>query len=82
MRIDLDKSIKLNKLKRILKLFGNTNKPIKILIQGNLYDITSIVDRNNTIMFIIGDCDDESLVLKSNLKSIKSKMESEKNGME
>lgn len=82
MRIDLDETIKLNKLKKILKLFGNKNKPIKIVIQGNLYDITSIVDRNNIIMFIIGDCDDESLVLKNNLKNFKTKMECETNDME
>lgn len=78
MRIDFDETIKLNKLRQVIKLIGNANKPIKILIQGNLYDITSIVDRDNIIMFILGDCDDESLVLKSNLKSIKSKIESEK----
>ena len=52
MRIDLDETISLNELKKVLKLLGNKNKPVKIVIAGNLYDITSIVNRSNTIMLI------------------------------
>ena len=56
MNFTLDKELKISKLKRIIKLLNKTQtKVVKISVNGKLYDISRISDKDNYAVFELGD---------------------------
>lgn len=56
MNFTLDKELKISKLKKIIKLLNKTNKKVvKISINGELYDISKIIDNGECTIFELCD---------------------------
>ena len=55
MIINIDEELKLSKFRKIIKLISKSGRVIKVSIDGQLYDISRIVDRDDTIIFEIDE---------------------------
>lgn len=49
MRIELDKPLTKTKLRQIIKLLGNGSKVIKVIMGTEIFDIDTIVQKNDTV---------------------------------
>lgn len=49
MRIELDKPLTKTKLRQVLKLLGNDAKKIKVIMGTEIFDIDTIVSKNDTM---------------------------------
>lgn len=58
MIINIDEELKLSKFRRIIKLISKSSRIIKISIDGQLYDISRIMDKNDMIIFEVDEFDD------------------------
>ena len=54
MRIELDKPLTKTKLRQVLKMIGNDAKKIKIIMGTEIFDIDTIVSKND-IMYLCTD---------------------------
>ena len=56
MNFKLDNELKISKLKKIIKLLNKTQKKVvKISVNGKLYDISKISDKEKYVIFELGD---------------------------
>ena len=49
MRIELDKPLTKTKMRQILKMIGNEGKEIKVIMGTEIFDIDTVVSKNDTI---------------------------------
>lgn len=54
MKIELDNELRISKFRRILLMFRSSNV-IKILIDGQYYDISKVMDKEDVTIFEVGD---------------------------
>lgn len=59
MRIELDKPLTKTKLRQVLKMIGNDAKKIKIIMGTEVFDIDTIVSKNDT-MYLCTDSKETS----------------------
>lgn len=58
MIINIDEELKLSKFRKIIKLISKSSRIIKISIDGQLYDISRIMDKNDMIIFEVDEFDE------------------------
>ena len=51
MIIDIEEELKLSKFRKIIKLISKSGRIIKISVDGQLHDISRIMDKDDMIIF-------------------------------
>lgn len=60
MIIDLDKELRLSKFRKIIKLLSKSSRVIKVSVNGDLYDITKVIDKKDVTIFVVGSFEDNN----------------------
>lgn len=68
MRVELDKPLTKTKLKQILKIIGNDAKNIKVIMGTEIFNIDTIVSKNNTAYLCTDAKETSDFFAKKDLK--------------